>query len=188
MKFVKAILGLCMILMMGVACSPNATDAPVYSVVSEGSLSDGATLPAPTEAVVLTVTGLIGTTNVEDRIEMDTPMLQSMRTVEYTVTDPFEKKEVVYQGILMSDLLDLWQVPAEATTLSVLALDDYQAEVPIEDLRNYPVIYAMQADGVPMPISTRGPAMFVFPYEHFEFDQQRYNDYWVWQIKSIEVK
>lgn len=188
MKFVKAILALSMILIMGGACSSNVAEVEVYKVLSDGTLSAGASIPTPTEDVVLTVTGLVGTTNIEERIEMDTPMLESLRTVEYTVTDPFEQNQVAYSGVLVSDLLDLWQVPAEATTLVVSALDDYQAEVPIEDLRKYPVVYAMKADGVPMPTSTRGPAMLVFPYDHFEFDEQRYNDYWVWQIKSIEVK
>ena len=188
MKIVKSMLGLLIVLMMSVACSSNATDELIYKVLSEGSLSAGDSIPTPTDSVILTVTGLIGTTNGDDRIEMDIPALESMRTVEYTVTDPFELNQIAYSGVLVSDLLDLWQVPAEATMLVVTALDDYQAEVPIEDLRKYPVIYAMKADGVPMPTATRGPAMLVFPYEHFEFDQQRYNDYWVWQIKSIEVK
>jgi hypothetical protein len=39
-----------------------------------------------------------------------------------------------------------------------------------------------------MPISTRGPAMLVFPYNDFDFDRAVYDNYWIWQIKSIEVQ
>ena len=30
--------------------------------------------------------------------------------------------------------------------------------------------------------------MLVFPYDNFKFDVTVYNNYWAWQIKSIEVK
>ena len=76
----------------------------------------------------------------------------------------------------------------DATTLNIVALNDYAIDVPISDLRAYPVIFAMQANGDYMPVSTRGPAMLVYPYAEFpQLDPAIYNDFWIWQIKSIEV-
>jgi hypothetical protein len=70
----------------------------------------------------------------------------------------------------------------------MVALNDYAVDVPLADLREYPVIFALQADGEYLPVSTRGPAMLVYPYNDFEFEQAVYNDYWIWQIKSIDVQ
>jgi len=185
------------VLMILAACSSNAEDeapaassTPVYTIISEGSLAPGDSIPTPEDetAVILTVTGKVSNTNQEDSIVMDIATIESLGVVEYTVTDPFEETDVTYRGVLLNTLLDVWQVDEDATTLSVLALNDYLAEIPLASLQDYPVIFAMQQDGAYMPIATRGPAMLVFPYNDFEFDQSLYNDYWVWQIKSIEVK
>jgi hypothetical protein len=169
------------------ACAP-ANNANFYKTVSEATLKAGDAIPEPSGEVILTVTGNIGTTNADDSILMDQAMIEAAGQIEYTVTDPFENKDTLYRGPLVSDLLKLWQVPEDATILEVSALDDYTADVPIEDLKKYPVIFALQQDGLYMPVSTRGPAMLVYPYNNFDFKQEIYNDYWVWQINSINVK
>jgi hypothetical protein len=177
------------LLVLVAACTSDTPEnEPVYTVVSEGTLNGGDAIPAPTGDVILTVTGNIGTTNVDDTIQMDLATIESLGLVDYTVQDPFENREITYRGVLMSDLLDVWQVGEDATTLHVVALNDYAVDVPIADLRNYPVLFALQADGEYMPISTRGPAMLVYPYNDFEFDVAIYNDFWAWQIATIEVR
>jgi hypothetical protein len=173
------------------ACGPNAspsTPTPVYTQVTEATLKKGSDIPVPTGDVILTVTGNVGTHNVGEEIQMDLASIEAVGLVDYTLTDPFEKREIAYQGPLMSSLLELWQVPDTATTLNMVALNDYAVDVPLKDLREYPVIFALKADGAYMPISTRGPAMLVYPYDDFTFDQAVYNDYWIWQIKSIDVR
>jgi len=173
--------------LLAAACSPSSS-TPIYTRVSDAKLKAGDTIPAPTGDIILTVTGNIGAKNTADSIVMDRDMIESVGQVEYKVTDPFDTKDYIYRGPLMSDLLDLWKASSEATTLEVTALDDYVVEVPIADMRKYPVLFALQRDGDYMPIATRGPAMLVYPYNNFTFDQVVYNDFWVWQIKSITVK
>jgi hypothetical protein len=189
-QFVFTTLLFCLFAVLVAACTPTAptTTETVYTVVSEGTLNAGDAIPVPTGDVILTVTGNIGTSNVDDTIQMDIATVESVGQVEYTVDDPFENRAVTYRGVLMSDLLNLWQVGDDATTLNIVALNDYAVDVPLADLRTYPVIFALQADGEYMPIATRGPAMLVYPYNDFEFEVAIYNDYWAWQIKSIEVR
>lgn len=186
----KLYIAVVLITLLSAACAPAAAPAPtaVYSVVSESTLQAGSAIPAPAGEPILTVTGKIGTTNVDDTIQMDMAAIESLRLVDYTVTDPFENRTITYRGPLMSDLLALWQVADDATTLHVVALNDYAVDVPMSDLRQYPVIFAVQADGEYMPVSTRGPAMLVYPYDDFEFEHSVYNDYWAWQIASIDVQ
>jgi hypothetical protein len=190
-KNVIAFAGIFLIVLVVTGCTPAAeapTTEPIYSVVSEGTLSAGDAIPAPDGDVILSVTGLIGTANNGDAIDMDLATIESVGLVDYTVTDPFEEKVITYRGPLMSDLLALWQVPESATTLHLVALNDYAVDVPLGDLYQYPVVFALQADGEYLPISTRGPAMLVYPYDDFEFEHSVYNDYWIWQIKSIDVQ
>jgi hypothetical protein len=179
------------------SCTPtptSVTPTPGYKQVTEATLKKGDAIPEPTGDVILTVTGKIGTHNVGEEIQMDLATIESLGLVDYTLIDPFdmtddtEKKPVTFQGPLMANLLDLWQVPDDATTLHIAALNDYSADVPIKDLRTYLVIFALKADGVYMPVADRGPAMLVYPYNDFTFDKNVYNDYWVWQIKSIDVR
>jgi hypothetical protein len=178
------------LLVLVAACTPNESDTaqPVYTRVTEATLNSGDSIPAPSGDVILTVAGNIGTTNVDDSIQMDLATIESVGLVDYSVDDPFENREIIYRGVLMSDLLDVWQVGEDATVLHVVALNDYAVDVPLADLREYPVLFALQADGEYMPISTRGPAMLVYPYNDFEFDAAIYNDYWAWQINTIEVR
>jgi hypothetical protein len=182
-RMLLALLGLSMIGLLA-ACRPSAT----YTRVTEGELSAGDDIPAPTEDVVVTVTGKIDHPNVDDSIQMDIPTIESVGLVDYKMTDPFENVDVTFRGPLMSELLDLWGVPADATILHMVALNDYSVDVPISDLREYPVIFAIMQNSAYMPIETRGPAMLVYPYDDFEFDRALYDNYWIWQIKSIEVQ
>lgn len=163
-------------------------DEPVYKVLTAATLQPNDPIPVPADAPILTVTGLIKNTNQGDTLLMDMAAIESVGQVEYTVLDPFEETTITYQGVLLSDLLALWGVDPAAKTLSVVALNDYQVNIPLDDLRQYPVIFAVRRNGEYMPVSTRGPAMLVFPYNHYEFELTEYNDYWVWQIKSIDVQ
>ena len=185
--------GLIIALMLAVvACSPTETSTPevsdVYTVVSEGTLSPGDAIPAPEGDVILTVTGNIGTTNVGDTIEMDLATIELLDQVDYNYTEVDNDVSIMYRGPLMTDLLALWQVPEDATQIRITALDGYNVNVPIAELNRYPVFFAIKTDGEYTPISTRGPAQLVWPYSHFDFEEVVYNEYWIWQIQSIEVQ
>lgn len=181
--------GLSATILMGlVGCASPASASKVYTVVSEARLKAGDAIPKPGGSAILTVTGKIGTTNSDNAIVMDMATVESVGEVDYHVTDPFKNTKTVFRGPLMSDLLALWQVPDSATTLHVVALNDYVVDVPIVDLHQYPVIFAVQQDGKYMPVETRGPAMLVYPYDNFTFDHKIYDNYWAWQIKTIDVR
>lgn len=186
----RSVLGLVSLVLIAVmvGCAPAATTEDVYTVVSEGELAAGDDIPVPSGDVVMTVTGKIGNPNVGDAIQMDMETLESVGLVDYAMTDPFEQIPVTFRGVLMSDLLDLWGVPADATILHAVALNDYSVDIPIKDMRDYPVMLATMQNGDYMEVSDRGPLMMVYPYEHFDFDHAIYDNYWIWQLKSIEVQ
>ena len=170
-----------------VGCTSQPDFDSVYTRLNTAHLEAGKPIPKPQEDIILTVLGQIGTTNEDQIIAMDVPTIESVGLVEYTVEDPFEKEQRTFTGVLMKDLLGLWQVSPDATVLTVTALNDYQIDVPIDLLREYPVIFALKQDGEYMTPDYRGPAMLVFPYEHYQFEIGT-ESYWAWQIKTITVK
>lgn len=171
------------------ACPSSSPDFDsVYTRVTPAKIQSGDPIPAPRGDVILSVDGAIGTTNRGGKILMDLATIEMYGVVEYKVGDPFENREKLFRGVLMRDLLKAWQVDAAATTLHLVALNDYRVDVPVDVLRQKPVLFALQADGEYMRPDYRGPAMLVFPYGYYKFERPLYDAYWIWQIKSITVK
>lgn len=172
---------------IAVGCAAQHDTESVVIRLNEPSLVPGSTIPSPQAAPILTVSGKIGAANKAATIVMDLPTIEAAGLVKYTVLDPFEKVEHTFTGVLMKDLLELWQVSPDATAVNVKALNDYEIDIPIELLQTYPVIFALQQNHEYMTPDYRGPAMLVFPYNHYEFDLST-DSYWVWQIETITVK
>ena len=171
-------------------CDPKPNFDSVYTRITESTfvLSTANDIPLPQNEVILTVTGKINTHNKGNSLVMDLETIESVGLVEYTVEDPFEKEQRTFQGVLMRDLLDLWQVDSQATTLEVTALNDYKIDIPINIFREFPVIFALKQDGEYMTPDYRGPAMLVFPYNDYEFEHLIVHAYWAWQIKAIFIR
>lgn len=175
-------------LFMGLSsCQQPPVFDDIYTRVSEQTLSAGMAVPAPTDAPILTVSGAVGSPNSGDLIVMDRVAIEQVGLVEYQVLDPFEKRPILYRGVLMRDLLALWQPDPQAKTMKLTALNDYMIEIPLEEFSTYPILFAMQADGEIMDITYRGPAMLVYPVDQYDFDSRVNQRKWIWQIKSIEI-
>jgi hypothetical protein len=188
LKATSRLISLIVLTVMVAACGSAQPTQPIYQRVTDAKLKASDAIPKPTGDTILTVSGKIGAANDGDKIVMDLATLESAGLVDYKVTDPFDNVDVTFRGVLMTDLLTLWKADPNATTLVMTALNDYSVDIPMSDFKQYPVIFALQQDGKYMPVATRGPAMLVYPYNHFQFDKEKYNDRWIWQLKSIEVK
>lgn len=181
-----------------VGCSSEPNFDAAYERITLGTLQAGSLIPEATGEPIITVTGNIGavqdgeaptTSENDNRIVMDQTRLNAVGMVEYAVEDPFERKHNTFRGVLFRDLLDLWQVPPEAERLVMTALNDYEVNVPISMLREYPVLLAQQQNGQVMTRDYRGPAMLVTPLTQYpSVKDLAYQDYWIWQIKTIHVE
>ena len=165
--------------------SPSAT----YATVSEGELKPGAAVPAPTGDVILTIKGDISQKNSGEALQFDLATLESIGLVEYDVDDPFVKKNIVYTGILFSQLLQVAGVSSDATMLTLSALDDYSVDMEISAINKWPIMVAVKADGEYMPIAQNGPLISIIPFNDFpELDHLTYDAVWVWSLSEITVK
>jgi hypothetical protein len=141
-------------------------------------------VPAPTEEVVLRVTG----TDRAKPVAFDMPTLESLGLVEYSVDDKqAEGRRVTFRGVLLSSLLDVVGAD-DATVLHTMALNDYGVDIPVSDVEDYPVLLATQVDGERMTVERYGPTRVVYPTDSYDLDPTVYDPRWIWQLASIVVE
>jgi hypothetical protein len=131
--------------------------------VGSGTLVAGDPVAAPKGKVVLTLSGAIGTHDRGRTLALDIASLRRMHTVELVVRDPFLKRRATFTGVPVSDLLAVAKVSGSATGVHMTALDDYQVDFKLRDVKASRMLLATRLDGKPMPINNMGPIRIVFP-------------------------
>ena len=90
-------------------------------------------------------------------------------------------------GVLARDLLNY--VGSIGNKISVVALDGYTMEIPMEDIQQYDVVIATEIDGKALTVRDKGPAWIIYPVsQHKELDDTVYEARSVWQAKSITIE
>jgi hypothetical protein len=168
------------------AAEPAAPAPPPVSVVSTPELDPSAVPAAPNGRPVLTVTGRIAATNDGGALRLDRAELDRLGLLAMTVDDPWAKQRVELQGVWLRDLVALARPETRATTLHLRALDDYQVDLDLADVRTESILLATRTgDGADLPVESGGPTRVVFADDL----AQRFSpDLWIWNIETIEVR
>ena len=146
-----------------------------------------ASLPEPTGKPILTVVGKIGVANKDGAAEFDIRMLEALGTVAFETSTPWYEGRVKFEGVPLTKLMAA--VGATGETVVAVALNDYSAEIPVEDFAKYGPILALKRDGAYMPVRDKGPLFLVYPYDSSEeLRQKKFYTRSVWQIARLEVK
>jgi hypothetical protein len=181
--------GLCsaIVCVLTIVGATGCKDDTIYEVVESGSISPGDAVPAPTNDVVLVVSGEIATTNRGATLTFDIDTLENLRLVKYAVDDPWLNDRVTYTGVLLSDLLEVAGAPDTTTEVIAVALDGYVSPIPVSEIESWPVLIATRSNGAHMTIETSGPTRIIFPYElHNDITAARNMS--VWNLESLEIK
>lgn len=144
-------------------------------------------LPAPSGRVLLTLSGDIAHTNAGDEAHFDRAMLEALPTRIIETHTPWHRGNGRYQGPLIRALLE--RVGADdAEQVRIRALNHYEAEVPVVDLRRHDVILAMSRDGEPLSIREYGPLFVLYPFDdHPELLTEAIRFRSVWHVERIIV-
>jgi hypothetical protein len=144
-------------------------------------------LDAPKGQVVLTVSGELTNPNAGKSAAFDLAMLEALPGRKGTMETPWTTGKVEFSGPLLRAVLEA--AGAKGTTIKLVALNDYAAEVPMDDATKLDSMLASRMNGQTMSIRDKGPLFMIYP---FDKDASLYNEKYfsrsVWQIKSIEVK
>ena len=144
-------------------------------------------LAAPTGDVILTVSGRIEHTNVGDTAQFDREMLEAMGLVDVTTSTPWRKGTMTFSGVPFEVLLR--EVGAQGETITTVALDSYQSEIPVSDTRDTDVILALKLNGENMEVRDKGPIFIIYPYDSWAgYRSQTYYSRSTWQLTGIIIK
>jgi hypothetical protein len=151
------------------------------------SLAGAASLPGPVGKPILTVAGKITVTNKDGAAEFDRAMLEALGEVSFSTTTPWFTEPVKFEGVPLAKLMDA--VGATGDRIVSIALNDYSAEMPMEDARKLGVILALKRNGEYMTVRDKGPLFIVYPFDsNPDLKAQKYYSRSVWQVARIEIK
>ncbi|WP_447555515.1 molybdopterin-dependent oxidoreductase [Vreelandella sp. EE22] len=144
-------------------------------------------LKAPQDRVILTVSGNVQNVNVGDEAHFDRAMLEALAQHETLTRTPWHDGQVRFQGPLIRTVLEA--ADSEGEQVRVSALNDYAATIPLSDVYDYDVIFAMSADGETLRIRDQGPLFVIYPFDDApallnEVTLSRS----VWQVNHITIE
>ncbi len=138
---------------------------------------------ASAEKPLLVVSGKIS----QGTVQFDRAALEALGMVSVVTNTPWYKEPVNFEGVPLARLMAA--VGARGEKLAVVALNDYSAELPMEDVARYNVILALKRNGEYMPVRDKGPLFVIYPFDSDPgLKNQKFYSRSVWQVARIEVK
>ena len=143
-------------------------------------------LEPPTGVVLLTVGGRVRNANDGRRAQFDMPMIEALSQQTVVTRTPWFSKARRFTGPLLRDLLSA--AGAQGTMLRLVALNDYQVDMPFDDAQRHDVIVARLLDDKPMSVRDKGPLFVIYPFDtRPELRSAIYYSRSAWQLRTIEV-
>lgn len=144
-------------------------------------------LDKPQGRAILTLTGLVSEKNAGNDVQFDSKMIDALPQVKMTVPTPWYKTAQTFEGPLFRDVLKA--AGANGKKLYVVALNDYAAEIPLNDLSKYDVILARKINGKVLSVRDKGPLFVMYPFsKNPELQTKDIYARCVWQVNRIRVE
>lgn len=161
-----------------------------FSIPQAVQAETQAGLASPDGPVILQVKGNIARTNTGDsshrEAHFDREMLQSLPQHTVKTSTPWTEGASHYSGPLMRTLLE--HLDAEGESVHVLALNGYEANIPVSDFYDYDVILTLERDQTAIPIREYGPLWVLYPFDqNEELLSEKIRFRAVWQVMHINV-
>jgi hypothetical protein len=161
--------------------------AAVPALLPSSVLAQTGALPAPKGDVLLTIDGAISMVTEGSQAWLDRAALEDLGLTELKTSNPFTDGVHLYEGVLLAEVLDL--VGASGTTLTARALDGYTVDIPVQDVRDYPVLLAMKIDGQVMSVRQKGPLWVIYPVDQYpDLKAESYSARSIWQLTHVTVQ
>lgn len=136
---------------------------------------------------ILTISGAITRTNIDETAQFDMAMLQALTQHSFKTATPWTEGISRYSGPLMRTLLE--HIEAQGDTIHVSALNGFEADIPRRDFTDYDVILALKRDGETIPIREYGPLWILYPFDQdAALLSEKMRVRAVWQVMGIDVR
>jgi hypothetical protein len=141
----------------------------------------------PASKPILVVSGKINPADKSESVQFDRSALEGLGIVTIQTNTPWYKDTVKFEGVSLDKLMQT--VGAKGDRVTVVALNDYSIEIPMEDFAKYGAILALKRDGEYMTVRDKGPLFIVYPYDQNpELKSQKFYSRSAWQVAKIIVK
>lgn len=161
-----------------------ASSLAILMIAAAPAWAEG--LAKPAGEPILTVDGAITIMNDSESALFDLAMLDALPQHTTKATTPWYDGEHEFTGVVISDLLGA--IGANGESVTVTALNDYSAEIPFAELKEYPVILATRVDGEELSVRDKGPLFVIYPFDE---NPDLYNEVIfsrsVWQVARLTV-
>ncbi|WP_299425410.1 molybdopterin-dependent oxidoreductase [uncultured Shimia sp.] len=143
-------------------------------------------MDVPSGDVILTVSGTIDATNVDDTAQYDLEMLRTLPAVSISTTTIWTDGVLMFTGVPLASLLET--LGSSGSTLRASAINDYTIEIPVDTLEGEAPILAYEMNGVPMHRRDKGPLWVIYPFDSDpKYRTSQVHSRAVWQLDRIEV-
>ncbi len=161
----------------------------VFFVICLFSALPAAALPlgTPQGAVLLTVSGDVPETNSPEGAAFDLHMLEALGTTSFTTTTIWTEGPQRFTGVSLHDLVSA--LGLSEGKLRAVAINDYSAEIPVEDAVPDGPIIAWARNGSLMSVRDKGPLWVVYPYDlNPDYRSEIIFARSIWQLNRIVVE
>lgn len=136
---------------------------------------------------ILVVSGNVANTNDKAGAVFDRDMLEKLGTISFKTKTPWFDGPVEFEGVPMKAVMEA--AGAEGREIVAVALNDYKATMPMEDVEKFNVILALKRDGEYMKVRDKGPLFIVYPFDSdSELQRQVYYGRSVWQLAKLIIQ
>jgi len=158
----------------------------MLSVFSNAS-SETKAFKNPSGDVLLTISSSRPLLQVNDgnELKLDKEQLNKFDFVSTKTITRWTDGISVFKGPLVRDVLQAAGI--NSGSISAVAFNEYFIEIPFEDFIKYDVIIAMERDGVPLTVRSKGPLWVIYPWSDFqELNKDEYYSRSIWQLVQLK--
>lgn len=153
--------------------------------LTTAALAEGA-MEYPSGRVILTVSGTIDKTNVDDTAQFDLEMLRALPATSISTSTIWTDGVLMFTGVPLAVLLDT--LGSSGNTLRASAINDYTIEFTRVSIESAAPILAYEMNGTPMHRRDKGPIWIIYPFDSEEkYRTSEVYSQSVWQLDRIEI-
>jgi hypothetical protein len=144
-------------------------------------------LPVPNGPVILTVSGAVNITNVDDTLQFDYESLSSFAATTIETSTIWTEGTHVFEGVSLHALVEYFGVTDGMILAS--AINNYVVKIPVSDALEGGPIVAYLMDGKKMSVREKGPLWVIYPYDsNSDYQSEVTYTRSIWQLDRFEIE
>lgn len=141
----------------------------------------------PAGEVVLTASGQIAQHNNGPALQLDREQLAALPQHHFRTTTVWTEGKSEFSGVLLKDFIAA--VGATGSTIALTASNDYQIIIPMNEVYDDGPLLALEQDGKPLTMRTKGPVWLIYPYDdNAEYRSEKTFARSIWQLDRIDFE